>query len=66
MRIGKKRVLFCEISPTTYAISEKKESVLKHIRVIFSDEKIARSKSRKKLRNVVSRVLRMISEVQTR
>ena len=55
MRIGKKRVLFCEISPTTYAISEKKESVLKHIRVIFSDEKIARSKSRKKLRNVVSR-----------
>jgi len=55
MRIGKKNILFCEISPTTYAISEEKESLLKHIRELFSDEKIARNKSRKKLRNVVSK-----------
>lgn len=55
MRIGNKNILFCEISPTTYAISEEKESLLKHIRELFSDEKIARNKSRKKLRNVVSK-----------
>ncbi len=54
MRFGKERKLFCEISPTTYAISEKKESVKKYIKDLLSDEKVARDKSRKKLRNVVA------------
>ncbi|MBO6140159.1 MAG: VanW family protein [Ruminococcus sp.] len=54
MRFGKDRKLFCEISPTTHMISEKKESLKKHIKDMMSKEKIARNKSRKKLRNVVS------------
>lgn len=51
---GKKRVLFCEISPVTYAISERKEITKRFVHDLLSSEKIAKSKDRIKLKNVVS------------
>ena len=44
---AKKRKLFCEISPTTYAISEKKSIILRHIRNYKSNEVYARGRSKK-------------------
>ena len=47
------RKLFCDISPTTYKISMKKEIMLRHIKDFFSREKIAKTKSKKELSNIV-------------
>jgi len=47
------RKLFCDISPTTYKISEKKEIMLRHIKNVLSKEKIAKTHSKKELPNIV-------------
>ncbi|MBR6473036.1 MAG: VanW family protein [Firmicutes bacterium] len=47
------RKLFCEISPTTYKISLKKEILLRHIRNVLSKDKIARTHSDEELPNIV-------------
>ena len=47
------RKLFCEISPTTYSISRRKEIILRNIKNILSTEKIAKSFSKKELPNIV-------------
>ena len=39
--MGKKKKLFCEISPTTYAISLKKEILKRHIKNLLGGEKYA-------------------------
>lgn len=61
------RRLFCEISPTCYAISMKKEILRRHIKNLFSKDKIARTKSEKELPVIVkghsSILLRKLSGV---
>ena len=52
--LWKKDVLFCDISPTTYAISMQKEICKRHIQDLFSKEKIAREVSEERLPNVIS------------
>ena len=47
------RKLFCDISPTTYKISLKKEIALRHIKNFLSKEKIAKMRSKKELPNIV-------------
>ena len=47
------RKLFCEISPTTYKISLKKEILLRHIRNVLSKDKVARTHSDEELPNIV-------------
>jgi len=47
------RKLFCDISPTTYKISEKKEILLRHIKNVISKEKIAKTHSNNELPNIV-------------
>lgn len=47
------RKLFCDISPTCYKISEKKEVLVRNIKDIFSGEKIAKNKSKEELPNIV-------------
>ena len=47
------RKLFCEINPTCYKISLEKEIVKRHIKNMFSNEKIAKTKSDKELPNIV-------------
>ena len=47
------RKLFCEISPTTYSISVKKEIMLRHIKDFLSTEKIAKTFSKKELPVIV-------------
>lgn len=47
------RKLFCDISPTTYKISMKKEIMLRHIKDLFSSEKIAKMYSKEELPNIV-------------
>ena len=47
------RKLFCDISPTTYKISLKKEIMLRHIKNKLSKEKIAKSFSKEELPNIV-------------
>ena len=49
------RKLFCDISPTTYKISLKKEIALRHIKNFLSKEKIAKMRSKKELPNIVKR-----------
>ena len=46
--------LFCEINPTCYAISAKKEEYKRHIKNLMSDDKIAKKKSMEVLPNLVS------------
>ena len=46
--------LFCDINPTCYAISVKKEIIKRHINNFKCSDKIAKTKSDKKLPNVVS------------
>lgn len=64
------RRLFCEISPTCYAISMKKEILRRHIKNLFSKDKIARTKSEKELPVIVkghsSILLRKLSGVDMR
>ena len=47
------RKLFCDINPTCYKISVKKETFLRNIKDFFSHEKIAKEKSEELLPNVV-------------
>ena len=47
------RKLFCEISPLCYKISEEKEIFLRNIRDLFSKDKIAKTKSKQELPNIV-------------
>ena len=47
------RKLFCDISPTTYKISVKKEILLRHIKNILSSEKIAKTHFKEELPNIV-------------
>ena len=44
--LWKKDVLFCEISPLTYAISEKKEIFLRHVKNITKGKKFAKTRSK--------------------
>ena len=48
-----RRKLFCDISPTTYKISVKKEIYLRNIKDFFSMQKIAKDKSENILPNIV-------------
>ena len=45
----KKRKLFCEISPTTYAIALHKQIITRHIKNLMSKEKFAKIKQEEKL-----------------
>ncbi len=47
------RKLFCDINPTCYKISVKKETFLRNVKDFFSREKIAKEKSEELLPNVV-------------
>ena len=47
------RKLFCDINPTCYKISVKKETFLRNIRDIISSEKIAKEKRAEMLPNIV-------------
>lgn len=47
------RKLFCDISPTTYKISVKKEILFRHIKNNIGKEKIAKTYSNKELPNIV-------------
>ena len=49
-----RRRLFCEISPTCYAISMRKERCKRHLQNLLSKEKFARTRQTDKLPNVVS------------
>ncbi len=46
--------LFCDINPTCYAISLKKEIIKRHIKNFFGREKYAKTVSKEKLPNTVS------------
>lgn len=48
-----RKKLFCEISPMCYEISKQKEICKRHIKNVFENEKFAKTKSNKKLPNVV-------------
>ena len=64
------RKLFCDISPTTYKISVKKEIFIRHIKNIISKEKIAKEISKEELPNIVkshtSIMLRKLNGVDMR
>ena len=47
------RKLFCDIGPTCYKISEKKEILFRNIKDFFSKEKFAKEKSKEELPNIV-------------
>lgn len=49
----KKRKLFCEISPTTYAIALQKQIITRHIKNLMSNEKFATTKQNELLPVVV-------------
>lgn len=51
---GKKRILFCEIHPVCYKISQQKEIGKRHVKDFFSDEKFAEQKMSEALPNLVS------------
>ncbi len=51
--LWKRDKLFCEISPTCYAISMKKEILKRHVKNLLSDDKIAKTVIEDKLSNVV-------------
>lgn len=53
-RGAKEKKLFCEISPTTYAISTRKEICVRHISDLLGKDRFAGSKVREKLPHVVS------------
>lgn len=48
-----KRKLFCDINPTCYKISVKKETLIRNIKDFFSSEKIANEKSKDLLPSIV-------------
>lgn len=47
------RKLFCDINPTCYKISEKKEILIRKLKDLFSKEKIAKEKRKEELPNIV-------------
>ena len=47
------RKLFCDINPTTYKISLKKEIFKRNVKDLFSEEKIAKQHSKEVLPNIV-------------
>lgn len=47
------RKLFCDISPTCYKISEKKEILIRNVKDLFSKEKFAKERSKEELPNIV-------------
>ena len=47
--------LFCEISPLTYAISEKKCIMIRSIKNLFDHKEFARTKQDERLEYVISR-----------
>lgn len=47
------RKLFCDISPTCYKISLRKEIMLRHLKDLLSKEKIAKTKTKEELPNIV-------------
>ena len=49
-----KNKLFCDINPTCYAISLQKEIFKRHLKNLFSNVKIAKTKQKKDLPNVIS------------
>lgn len=51
--MGKKRKLFCEISPTTYAIALQKQIITRHIKNWMGKEKFATHQQQEKLPVVV-------------
>lgn len=52
--LWKKDMLFCEISPTCYKISQRKEIILRHIRNFLNDKNMAKEIREEKLPCVVS------------
>ena len=50
----KKKKLFCEISPFTYAISLQKEIFKRHIKNLFGKERFAKERSQKRLPVLIS------------
>ena len=50
----KRKRLFCEISPFTYAISLQKEIVKRHVKDLLSREVFATTRQREKLPVVVA------------
>ena len=54
MRIGNKDILFCDICPATYAISETKEKIKRNVKDAAGNEKFAHGQTDRRLRNVVS------------
>ena len=54
MRFGKKQVLFCDICPATYAISEAKEKCKRYIKDFTGDDRFADTRAKKKLPNLIS------------
>lgn len=49
----KKKKLFCEINPTCYAISLKKEIIKRHIKNLLGKDKFAKTITEEKLPNIV-------------
>ena len=49
-----KDLLFCDISPTTYAISVQKETFIRHLKNLVNKEPIAKTKSKRQLPNLIS------------
>ena len=47
------RKLFCEIHPACYVISLKKERLIRNIKDIFNDDKIAKCKNKEELPNII-------------
>ena len=50
-----KRKLFCEISPLTYAISEKRCIIMRSLKNLLTIKKLAKSKQKEKLEYVICR-----------
>jgi len=49
----KRKRLFCDINPTCYAISLKKEILKRHLKDLLSNEKVAKTIANEKLPNIV-------------
>ena len=52
-KLLKKEILFCDIGPRAYAVSEQKEVIMRHLQDMRSSEKFASRKTKKRLPNVV-------------
>lgn len=54
LKLLRREVLFCDINPTCYAISEKKEIIKRDIKDFLGSQKFAKVKTKRKLPNVVT------------